>query len=88
MYPAHLVSICIDAGKLCLIIVRHMTKPVCGVAMKALEGGREGGREGGQEGVDGWRLGNGVEFHTLSMLLLCNYGMVRQSGRLEVLWVH
>ena len=38
--------------------------------------------------IDEWRLGNGVEFHTLSMLLLCNYGMVRQSGRLEVLWVH
>ena len=35
-----------------------------------------------------WRLGNGVEFHTLSMLLLCNYGMVRQLGRLEVLSVH
>ena len=37
--------------------------------------------------IDGWRLGNGVEFHTLSMLLQCNYGMVRQLGRLEVLWV-
>ena len=50
---------------------------------------REGGREDRREGkIDGWRLGNGVEFHTLSMLLLCNYGMVRQSGRLKVLWVH
>ena len=25
---------------------------------------------------------------TLSTLLLCNYGMARQFGRLEVLWVH
>ena len=54
MYPAHLVSVCIDAGKLCLIVehllkVRHVPKPVCGVAMKALEGGSEGGRKGGQE---------------------------------------
>ena len=55
MYPAHLVSVCIDAGKLCLIVehllkVRHVPKPVCGVAMKALEGGREGGREGRRTG--------------------------------------
>ena len=55
MYPAHLVSVCIDAGKLCLIVehllkVRHVPKLVCGVAMKALEGGREGGREGGTDG--------------------------------------
>ena len=38
--------------------------------------------------IDGWIMGNGMEFHTLSMLPLCYYGMVRQSGRLEVLWVH
>ena len=54
MYPAHLVSICIDAGKLCLVVehllkVRHVPKLVCGVAMKALEGGREGGREDRRE---------------------------------------
>ena len=53
MYPVHLVSVCIDAGKLCLIVehllkVWHVPKPVCGVAMKALEGGREGGRTGGE----------------------------------------
>ena len=54
MYPAHLVSVCIDAGKLCLIVehllrVRHVPKPVCGVVVKALEGGRGGGREGGRD---------------------------------------
>ena len=63
MYPAHLVSVCIDAGKLCLIVehllkVRHVPKLVCGVAMKALEGEREGEREGGREGGrEGWREG-------------------------------
>ena len=63
MYSAHLVSVCIDAGKLCLIVehllkVRHMPKPVYEVAMKALEGGREGGRDGGREGgMEGWMDG-------------------------------
>ena len=53
MYPAHLVSVCIDAGKLCLIVDRASSQSearakTCLWSSDESPGGREGGRTGGR----------------------------------------